>query len=58
VSLDVGVYTSPEQLSFEINENYAKTISNKLYAIDDNTAIKVIDGNAEIISEGVWKVFN
>ena len=58
MSLDVGVYTSPEQLSFEINENYAKTISNKLYAIDDNTAIKVIDGNAEIISEGVWKVFN
>ena len=40
------------------DENYAKTISNKLYAIDDNTAIKVIDGNAEITLEGVWKVFN
>ncbi|OGZ40373.1 MAG: hypothetical protein A3I20_01960 [Candidatus Portnoybacteria bacterium RIFCSPLOWO2_02_FULL_40_15] len=48
---------SPEQLSFEINENYAKTISNKLYAIDDNTAIKVINGNIEIITKGKWKVF-
>lgn len=49
---------SPEQLSFKINENYAKTITNKLYAIDDNTAIKVVDKNIEIISEGEWREFN
>lgn len=49
---------SPEQLSFEINENYAKTISNKLYAIDDNTAIKIVDSNVEIITQGDWKEFN
>lgn len=48
---------SPEQLSFEVNENYAKTISNKLYAIDDQTAIKVINNNVEIITEGVWREF-
>jgi dipeptidase E len=27
------------------------------YAIDDQTAIKVIDGTVEIISEGNWKLF-
>ncbi len=30
----------------------------KIYAIDDNTAIKVVDGEVEIISEGEWKEFN
>ena len=28
------------------------------YAIDDDTAIKVIDGQVEVISEGKWKRFN
>ena len=27
------------------------------YAIDDETAIKVIDGEAEVISEGTWRRF-
>jgi dipeptidase E len=27
------------------------------YAIDDETAIKVVDGNVEVISEGNWKRF-
>jgi len=27
------------------------------YAIDDDTAIKVIDGAVEVISEGHWKLF-
>ena len=26
------------------------------YAIDDQTAIKVIDGTAEVVSEGHWKL--
>jgi dipeptidase E len=29
-----------------------------MYAIDDNTAIKVVDGNVEVVSEGNWRVFN
>lgn len=29
-----------------------------LYAIDDQTAIKVIDGEVEVVSEGNWAVFN
>lgn len=28
------------------------------YAIDDNTAIKVVDGKISIVSEGEWKKFN
>jgi hypothetical protein len=27
------------------------------YAIDDQTAIKVIDGTVEVVSEGHWKLF-
>ena len=27
------------------------------YAIDDETAIKVIDGTVEVVSEGHWKLF-
>lgn len=27
------------------------------YAIDDQTAIKVIDGVVEVVSEGHWKLF-
>ncbi len=39
-------------------EAYAKTTKNKLYAVDDQTAIKVVNGKEEVISEGNWKVFN
>ena len=28
------------------------------YAIDDDTAIKVVDGAVDVISEGQWKLFN
>jgi dipeptidase E len=27
------------------------------YAIDDQTAIKVVDGTVEVVSEGNWKLF-
>jgi hypothetical protein len=27
------------------------------YAIDDETAIKVVDGTGEVVSEGHWKLF-
>ncbi len=34
----------------------ANTIPAPSYLIDDNTAIKVIDSNIEVISEGQWKL--
>jgi dipeptidase E len=27
------------------------------YAIDDETAIKVVDGEVEVVSEGQWRLF-
>ena len=38
-------------------EKLASTLSVPSYAIDDNTAIKVVDSNIEVISEGQWKLF-
>ena len=33
-------------------------ISEKIYAMDDNSALKVIDGVVEVVSEGKWFVIN
>lgn len=38
-------------------ETWAAKIPVPTYAIDDQTAIKVIDGTPEIVSEGHWKLF-
>jgi dipeptidase E len=39
-------------------EKLAATIPVPSYAIDDETAIKVLDGKVELVSEGHWKLFN
>lgn len=31
---------------------------NRAYAVDDETAFKVTDGNVEVLSEGQWKLLN
>jgi dipeptidase E len=38
-------------------ERWAAGIPRPAYAIDDETAIKVVDGTVEVISEGHWKRF-
>jgi dipeptidase E len=38
-------------------ERWAADIGIPAYAIDEQTAIKVIDGSIEVISEGHWKQF-
>jgi dipeptidase E len=38
-------------------ERWAARIANPAYAIDDQTAIKVVDGAVEVISEGHWQHF-
>ncbi|MED1865999.1 Type 1 glutamine amidotransferase-like domain-containing protein [Fictibacillus nanhaiensis] len=38
-------------------EQWASEIQGPAYAINDDTAIKVIDGEVEVISEGHWKLF-
>jgi len=38
-------------------ERWAAGLSCPAYAIDDETAIKVVDGSVEVVSEGHWKLF-
>ena len=38
-------------------ERWAAGIPNPAYAIDDQTAIKVVEGTVEVVSEGHWKHF-
>ncbi len=38
-------------------ERWAATMPCPAYAIDDETAIQVVDGIVEVISEGHWKLF-
>jgi len=38
-------------------ERWAAGMPMPAYAIDDETAIKVTDGNVEIVSEGHWRLF-
>jgi dipeptidase E len=39
-------------------ERWAADIAGQAYAIDDQTAIKVVNGTVEVVSEGQWKLFN
>ncbi|WP_433650974.1 Type 1 glutamine amidotransferase-like domain-containing protein [Micromonospora zamorensis] len=39
-------------------QKWASGIPVPTYAIDDNTAIKVVDGTVGVISEGDWKLIN
>ena len=38
-------------------ERWASGLTNPAYAIDDDTAIKVVDGTVDVISQGHWKLF-
>jgi len=38
-------------------ERWAASLGGPAYAIDDQTAIKVVDGTVEVVSEGRWKLF-
>jgi dipeptidase E len=45
------------KVTLENIEKWAAKIDVPLYAIDDQTALKVIDGKVEVITEGKWKLF-
>jgi len=38
-------------------ERWAAGIAGSTYAIDDETAIRVVDGAVDVVSEGHWKLF-
>jgi dipeptidase E len=46
----------PESTSAKV-ERMAAEVPVPTYGIDDETAIKVVDGKVEVISEGHWKLF-
>jgi dipeptidase E len=39
-------------------EKWASKLPVPVYAIDDQTAVKVVDDTVEVVSEGHWKLFN
>lgn len=45
-------------MTFEALDQVAKEETETFYAIDDQTAIKVIDQTIEVISEGMWKKYH
>ncbi|MCR4264268.1 MAG: Type 1 glutamine amidotransferase-like domain-containing protein [Candidatus Roizmanbacteria bacterium] len=44
--------------TFDNLEKQAEKLPYRVYALDDRSAVKVVDGNVEVISEGKWKKFN
>jgi dipeptidase E len=45
------------QATLENIEKWAAKVDKPLYALDDQSALKVIDGKVEVISSGKWKLF-
>ena len=39
-------------------EQWAADIGGPAYAIDEATAIQVVDGTVDVVSEGEWRLFN
>jgi len=39
-------------------EKWAAKLNGPAYAVDDDTAFKVVDGSVEIVSEGQWRLLN
>jgi dipeptidase E len=39
-------------------ENSAKGLSEKIYVLDDNSALKIVDGKTDVVSEGKWFTIN
>ena len=61
--VDFAIHPHLDHESFPDNslvnqEKLAKTLPVPSYMIDDKTAIKVVDSNIEVVSEGKWKLFN
>jgi len=43
--------------TMEAAERWASDVGGPAYAIDDETAISVVDGVVDVVSEGTWKRF-
>jgi dipeptidase E len=58
VDFAVTVHVGTEGFNtLEDVERWASGIPVPTYALDDDSAVKVSDGNVEVVSEGSWKLF-
>ena len=60
VNFSIFPHLDHEMLTWNTMANAEKWTANlggPAYAIDDETAIKVVDGTVEVVSEGHWKLF-
>lgn len=48
----------PDMVTFESVEEYSKTTPNKIYAVDDYSAVLVQDNKASVIGDGKCKIYN
>jgi dipeptidase E len=60
--VDFGLRVHLDREGFEDStmtevEKWASEIPAPTYAIDDQTAVRVVDGAVEVVSEGNWKLF-
>ncbi len=49
---------SDKRIERENIEKVGQEINRTIYALDDNSALKIVDGKIEVISEGDWFVLN
>ena len=55
----IGHLDNPDMPDFSLAgiEEWAAGVPGPAYGIDDETAIKVVDGTVEVVSEGHWRLF-
>jgi len=61
VDFSICPHVAPDGMpgnSMAFAERWAAGLGVPAYAMDDQTAIKVVDGTVEVISEGQWKLLN
>lgn len=55
VDFEINVHCNAAMI--EATKEYAEAAGHAVYALDDLSAIKVIDGKVEVISGGSWKLY-
>lgn len=48
----------PRMFNDKDSEVYAKSKEHKVYLLDDASAVRVVDGVVDVVSEGYWKLIN
>jgi dipeptidase E len=54
----LGADYFPVAVDMAMMERAAAKLDHPMYAIDDETAIRVVDGAVEVVSEGEWRYFD